>query len=642
MLRFFFLLLLLPVMVHAGQSPAFVTSEACTDCHTEAFAAWRDSHHGWAWRQPTADNVLGDFNDASFSHQGFTYRFETAGGRYFITADNAKGEPERFEVRYTVGVTPLQQYLVDTGNGHLQSFDVVWDTERRRWFHLYPDADTTPGNGMHWTGRYKNWNSRCAECHATDFKKNYDALADSYRSTQAEIGVGCEACHGPGEAHLDWAGAPEAFDAARWTGVDAQGLTPVYRAADSASQINACVACHARREPLGGDSPAPGTAFDQHYRLALLRDSLYFPDGQIDDEVYVYGSFLQSKMYAKGVQCGDCHDAHTARIRLQGNAVCTQCHSPQGNPRFPTLPKGPYDAPSHHFHEAGSEGGACVSCHMPDRTYMVVDPRRDHSFRVPRPDLAAALGTPEPCTRCHSDRDPDWAAGEIARRFSDSRVGKPHFASLFAAADRNDKTVQPGLMQLADDLGLPAIVRASALDRLAQFAQPLDQEDVSRWLRDPSPWVRGAAVGLVTRVPTEVRMSLLQPSLSDPVPSVRLQAVKRFLGVDPSDLDAGTRSQLRVVMGEYQRSLAARADFPEVQLSIGGVALTLRNLPAATSAFERAVEMDPQLVDAWVMLARINAAVGDVEGVREVLERAISNNPTEPVLRQAWAELRSR
>lgn len=348
MLCFLLLLLLLPAIAQSGQAPGFVTSKACADCHASAYASWRDSHHSWAWREPTSANVLGNFDDASFSHQRFTYRFQTEDGRYVITADNAAGEPERFTVRYTVGATPLQQYLVETGKGHLQSLDVAWDTERKRWFHLYPDVDTTAGNGMHWTGRYKNWNGRCAECHATDFRKNYDARADTYRSTQAEIGVGCEACHGPGQAHVDWAKAPEKFDPARWADVDAQGLTDAYRAADNASQINLCVACHARREPLGSDSPPPGAAFDQHYRLALLRDGLYFSDGQIHDEVYVYGSFLQSKMYHKGVQCGDCHDVHSARLRLQGSLYpvpqsgrqstvpdFTQSELRRGSPSFP-------------------------------------------------------------------------------------------------------------------------------------------------------------------------------------------------------------------------------------------------------------------------------------------------------------------
>ena len=642
MLRFFILLLLLPVMVYAEKAPGFVTSEACADCHASEYAPWRDSHHGWAWREPTSSNVLGDFDDASFSHQGFIYRFQTEDDRYFVTADNAAGEPQRFEIRYAVGVTPLQQYLVETGKGHLQSLDVVWDTERQRWFHLYPDADTSAGNGMHWAGRYKNWNARCAECHATDFKKNYDARSDTYRSTQAEIGVGCEACHGPGEAHVDWAREPELFDPDQWAGVDATGLIATYQVADSRSQINLCVACHSRREPLGSDSPPPGAAFDQHYRLSLLRDGLYFADGQIHDEVYVYGSFVQSKMYAKGVQCGDCHDAHSARLKLQGDAVCTQCHNLQGNPRFPTLPKATYDAASHHFHEPGTEGAACVSCHMPDRPYMVVDPRRDHSFRVPRPDLAVVLGTPEPCTECHADRNAQWAADEIAARFPADGTGGAHFAERFAAADRRDATAGGGLAQLADDPDQPDIVRASALERLSLLPAEPDADDVARWLKDPSPWVRAAAIALVARMTGDERIPLLKPLLSDPVSSVRIQAAKRFLGVPASGLGPQTRSALRTAMQEFQRSLAARADFPEIQLAIGGVALTLRNLPAATGAFERAVEMDPQLIDGWLMLARIRAAIGDREGVRKTLERGVSSNPTDPSLKQALAGLDRR
>ena len=138
-------------------------------------------------------------------------------------------------------------------------------------------------------------------------------------------------------------------------------------------------------------------------------------------------------MYARGVRCSDCHDPHAAELRAEGNAVCTQCHSPAGNPEFPTLRRAAYDDPAHHFHAPGSPGAECRACHMIERTYMGIDGRRDHSFRVPRPDLAAT-GAPDACTDCHADRGAAWAAEEIARRFPDPRHRGPHFATAFAAA----------------------------------------------------------------------------------------------------------------------------------------------------------------------------------------------------------------
>ena len=153
-----------------------------------------------------------------------------------------------------------------------------------------------------------------------------------------------------------------------------------------------------------------GGPFLDDYEPDLLLPGLYYADGQIDGEVYVYGSFTQSRMYRHGVRCSDCHDPHTLKLRATGNALCVRCHSPDGNPRFPSLQKKVYDAPEHHFHPPGSPGAACVACHMPARTYMQLDRRRDHSLRIPRPDLTLEIGTPNACTGCHQDRDARWAA----------------------------------------------------------------------------------------------------------------------------------------------------------------------------------------------------------------------------------------
>ena len=624
-----------------SKQPEYVTSASCESCHSIEYKLWSKSHHSWAWRLPTKDNVLGDFDNALFEHEGFLYRLKEANGRYTITADSETGEAVSYLVHSVVGITPLQQYLVETAQGRLQALDLVWDTENRRWYHLYPDQDTSAGNGMHWTGSYKNWNARCAECHATDFRKNYDPLNDRYQSTQAEIGVGCEACHGPGEAHLIWAKSPDTFQPSLWKNVNKTGLTSVFTYGDAESEINLCAPCHSRRSPLGSDSPFPGATFDDHYRLALLRDNLYFPDGQIDDEVYVYGSFLQSKMHTRGVRCTHCHDPHSYQVRSSGNDLCTQCHNPGGNPGFPTLKKADYDTEAHHFHEPGSDGAACKQCHMPERNYMVVDPRSDHSFRVPRPDLSSKLQTPDPCTGCHKDKTSEWAAQEIKSRFPNGQSGQSHFGELFAAVDEGSLSTQTSeqLIELANNTTMSPIVRASALQRLTHLMSPNQADNLSVLLSDKSPLVRMAAIPLYRSVPQQQRIKALTPLLKDPMQSVRIETAKTLLDVSVGALSEQNSIDLRNAMSELQRSLMAKADFPESQLVIGGVALTLRNLSAATHAFQRAVQMDPQLVQAWLMLARIQAVQGDIDSVRVTLKKAIQENPENPQLKQLLEQL---
>lgn len=625
---FIFLVFLSGAAFSAEKAPKYSGSLSCESCHQTEFAAWSDSHHSWAWRKPEPTNVLGDFNNAEFQHAGFTYSFITENNEFYIIIDNEEGDAEKYSVASVAGIAPLQQYLVETGNGHLQALDVAWDTESKRWYHLYPEEDTTAGNGMHWTGAYKNWNSRCAECHATDYRKNYDPLKKIYNSKQAEIGVGCEACHGPGEAHLSWANSPEVFSIGSWMGTDTKGLTAAYLKNNAASEINLCAGCHSRREPIGANSPEPGSNYADNYRLALLRDGLYYPDGQIHDEVYVYGSFLQSKMHEKGVKCSNCHDTHSYRLKAGGNALCTQCHNTQGNPLFPSLSKKEYDSSEHHFHKADSEGAECKQCHMPERRYMVVDGRRDHSFRIPRPDLSEKMDLPNACNACHQDKTPGWAAGEIAKRYLEGQLNKRHFAELFNSTDTgiNKKNIKK-LLDLANDQKLPAIVRASALERLFPVVGNLDLNTIDVLLTDENAWVRAAAANLFVYSSHENKIQKLLPLLDDSARSVRLEAVKAFLDTNPQAMTFSDRLAVTKAMKEYQQALMDKADFPEIQMVIGGVALTKRNIPAAISAFKQAVEMDPQLTQAWMMLAKIQAAVGQIVEVKKTLERAKRANP---------------
>ncbi|WP_424931951.1 tetratricopeptide repeat protein [Amaricoccus macauensis] len=616
-----------------AQHPDYVGSETCIGCHTEAAEAWEGSHHDLAWTPATPENVLGDFNDTAFSHDGMTARFRTgADGSYSIEVTEADGSRRSYAVHSVVGVEPLQQYLLQTEPGRLQSFDVVWDTEKREWFHLYPDQHLTPADGLHWTGPYKTWNGRCAVCHATDFEANYDITTRSYASTQTEIGVGCEACHGPGADHLAWAETPESpYPAIGGFSADLS---------DPETLIQQCAGCHSRREAYLDSSPLPGTPYHDSYNLSQLRPGLYEADGQIIDEVYVYGSFLQSKMYAKGVTCTNCHEPHTAELRAEGNAVCTQCHSPAANPAFPTLREAEYDTPEHHHHAPGSEGAQCKSCHMTERVYMGNDWRADHSFRVPRPDLAAETGAPDACTTCHDGESPDWAARQIADWFPESDHRGPHYGQVLAAGRMNASLAAPDLAELALDDAEPGIVRATALWLLEQSGEAAQVATVAPLLEDPDPMIRAAAVGAQRLAPPQERVLSLVDLLDDPARNVRIATARALLDAPIARLPGPIAEDMRNAMGDWQGSMQGRLDFPETHLQMAGMALTMRNFAAAESAFREVVTLDAQMVDAWVMLARIAAASGDMEKATSTLEEAVAANPEDLALASFLTELR--
>jgi predicted CXXCH cytochrome family protein len=597
---------------------------------------WRDSHHAWAWRAPKDETVLGDFEAAIFEHKGVTTRFTRQQGAYFVETEDGDGRARTFKVIGTAGVAPLQQYLIETESGRLQALDIAWDDIDKRWYHLYPALDLAYRNGLHWTGPYKNWNARCAECHATGYSKNYHPIDRSYASRQSEIGVGCEACHGPGEAHVAWAGNSSTFDPAAWHGVNPRGFTIDLQTKDPEAEIQQCAGCHSRREPLESASPLAGTPFHDAYRLALLREGLYYPDGQIQDEVYVYGSFLQSKMYAKGVRCSNCHEPHSGQLRAAGNAVCTQCHSPAGNTDFPSLRRADYDSPAHHFHETGTDGAHCKNCHMAERVYMGVDGRRDHSFRIPRPDLSVSVETPNACTDCHVGRSADWAAAEVAARFPDSTRRGPHFAAAFAVAwhGGNEGGAVDLLIEIASNRGLPGIVRASALETLARYASPEIADRTRILLRDEDALIRAAAIPLQMAESPAIRLERIAPLLKDAFRAVRIEAARAVLNLPAVRVPPQTAQSVRSAMLDYQQSLMAKADFPEVQMAIAGTALTLREFRAAESAFEEAARLDPQLIDAWVMIARLRAAQGDPAGAEEAARHGLKFNPNSAPLTQ--------
>jgi tetratricopeptide (TPR) repeat protein len=331
--------------------------------------------------------VLGDFNGARFEHHGQRTEFLRRGGRYLVRTQGADGRMQELQATHVLGVYPLQQLLIALPGGRLQALGIAWDARPRdqggqRWYALYPEDPPAPGDALHWSGRDQNANFMCLGCHATGYHKGYDEATDTYRSTQAELGVGCEACHGPGSAHRDWARAGRADDAGKGLAVPQSRLrrrvfaflpgAAIARAQDAGAGGSAampCLGCHARRGQLV-DEARPQAALLDQYSPSLIEPGLYHPDGRMDGEVFEYGSFAQSAMHAAGVSCTHCHDAHSLRPRAAGDALCLQCHQASAY-------GGTAHAPA-----VGTQRG-CVDCHMPTRTYMGVHARHDHSLRPP-------------------------------------------------------------------------------------------------------------------------------------------------------------------------------------------------------------------------------------------------------------------
>ena len=599
---------------------AYVDGATCADCHVREHEAWSDSHHDLAMQEATVETVLGDFDGATFGHLGVTSRFFMRDGRFFVNTEGPDGRLADFELVYTFGVEPLQQYLAPFPGGYLQSLTIAWDTERGEWIHLYPDQEIRPDDPLHWTGRYQRWNVMCAECHSTRLRPNYDVESDTYRTTWAAMDVGCQACHGPGAAHVDWARAAPAERASTPTAV---GLLVDFPAGEAGNEIRACAGCHSRRQRL--------TQVDGHARPVLddflparLDEGLYYPDGQIRDEVYVWGSFVQSRMHAAGVSCSDCHDPHRLGLRADGDAVCLQCHRETPVERFPSLAPGRYDTPDHHFHPPDSAGARCVSCHMPARTYMQVDPRRDHGFRIPRPDLSASLGTPNACTGCHDEGPAAWAAARAAAWW-----GAPdgaHFAEAFAAARAGAREAEAPLLAVAGDGGLPAIVRATAVEALRGYG-PEALRAIEAATADADPLVRASAAGGLDRLPPPRRAAVVAPLLDDPIRAVRVEAAGVLAGVPRSLLTAARWTAFEAARAELVDAQMAAADQPAAHLNLGVLAANENRLSDAEAAYRTALRLDPFFLPARFNLATLLNRLGRNAEAETVLRDGIDRVP---------------
>ena len=601
-----------------GVAQAHVGSAACAECHQTEHEQWLGSHHQLAMAAPAADAVRADFNDITFEYAGVTSRFGVADGKYVVTTDGADGALADYEVRYTFGVAPLQQYLLEGPEGRLQALSISWDSRDeaaggQRWFHLYPDERVDHNDVLHWTRPSANWNFMCADCHSTALEKRYDPATMSYDTRYAEVSVGCEACHGQGAEHVAWARS----------GGGAPAILPL---TEQHEQINACAPCHARRAQLA-EGFLPGKSLFDHYLPALLDEGLYHADGQILDEVYVYGSFSQSKMHERGVMCSHCHDPHSAEVRLEGNAVCTQCHNEAGRPDFLTLPKADYDSTAHHFHPPQSAGARCVSCHMADETYMVVDDRRDHSFRVPRPDLSVALGTPNACNDCHAEQTAEWAAGVVSTWFGDDRPN--HFGPVFATGRAAEPEAEAGLIAIADDAEQPAIVRATALSLLRSYQLRGSSAAIERGLRNSEPLVRIGALRGAQRWPAEQRWRGTRRLLDDEYLAVRVEAVRGLLDVAPG-LPPDVQSSFAPFVHSYIETQMLVADSAEGQSAIAAAHLALSDIPAAEAALKTSLKINPQWVPARVNLADLYRGTGRDTLAGPELAQALEFAPDNP------------
>jgi tetratricopeptide (TPR) repeat protein len=595
---------------------AFVGRDACIDCHEEAYKAWLGSDHDNAMAVANDSTVRGDFDDAVFQYRDVTARFFRRDGKFFVNTQGPDGEPRDFEIAYTFGIEPLQQYLIPFPGGRLQSLTIAWDTEREEWFFLYPGQDIPSDDWLHWTRGAQNWNGMCAECHSTNLIKGYDFATQTFSTTWSEIDVSCEACHGPGSHHVEWAEIPPMARPQ----VENYALVIPTGDINSRQLVELCAPCHSRRSELG-DYDHRSTDLLDNIRPAVLDEGLYFADGQILEEVYVWGSFVQSKMFRMDVRCSDCHDSHSLKLHKEDNELCTQCHQAEV-----------YDSYDHHFHKREhegqpSDGYLCVKCHMPERPYMVIDWRADHSLRVPRPDLTLEIGVPNACSQsgCHDDESDAWSAEKYQEWYGKAR--KPHYGTILAAGRDREPGADELLIRLAGDDLYPAIVRATALQLLGAYPGEASTAAFNRALSDPEALLRFTAVTNVNTADPDEFVELVSPLLFDPVRGVRMQAASRLAGLPLRLFKPYQQEALDGALAEYVAAMEYSLDFAFAGHNLGNLYSQLGDPSRAETYYRAAIEIDDLFYPAKANLAVLLNSQGRNDEAEPLLRQIVDGYP---------------
>jgi tetratricopeptide (TPR) repeat protein len=604
-------------------------SASCRECHKEAYDLWAKSNHGLAERPLRSDPDAEAFFPArTFKHGSQESELRSRGGGFEVVTLGYASNREAYQVERVIGNDPLQQFLVPAPGGRLQTLEASWDPHKKEWFNVYGAEDRVPGEWGHWTGRGMNWNNMCAFCHNTRLRKNYHAATDTYRTTMVEMGVGCETCHGPMKAHVQW----------RRSFPNVKTPDPTVRKILREEYFDACAACHARRIEVTGDFK-PGEAFFDHYALVTVDTTdTYYPDGQVRDENYEFAAFLGSKMHAAGVRCMDCHQPHSAKRLLPGNELCMRCH----NGKDITYTNSPViDPVAHSFHpKPDSTGNLCTTCHMPITPYMQRHPRHDHGFTIPDPLLTKQHGIPNACNRCHTDKDVDWSI-EYCDKWYGKKMDRPSRkrTQTIAAARKGEDTAREPLLEMLQGQETPywKTVAIRMLERWLADAKVT--QSVLEQVKHTNAMVRAAAARALEGAAAAGRAdarAAIEGLWTDPVRSVRVAAAWALRGSVDLESKAGR---------EMAHMMDWQADQPGGQLQKGVLALARQDLTNALGHFQKAVTWDPNSAPLHHELAVALSMAGRSQEALVHIQQATRLEPKEAEyqykLALAWNEVGS-
>ena len=593
---------------HFYAQNAYVGDETCKKCHASEHKEWKQSDHYMSMLPANDTTVVGDFNNVTFTADGVTSRFYKKGKKFFINTEGDDGKHHDFEVKYIFGYTPLQQYLVDFPGGRMQVPRLSWDVNKKKWFNQYAGQNIASHDWLHWTGNAQNWNTMCASCHSTNLIKNYDTKTDAYKTTYNIINVSCESCHGAGLNHSKYLNSKEYKSGEKTVG----SYLKMHKNATQLEVINDCAPCHARVSELTQKHIDSKEIMD-NYIPEIPSTEHFHADGQVDDEDYIYTSFLQSKMFAHGVKCTDCHNPHTTKLKRIDNQTCTKCHVTTT-----------YDTPKHTFHPMGSKGASCVSCHMPGKLFMGNDFRHDHSFRVPRPDLSVKYGTPNACNMCHTDKSDKAMADAVVKWYGPNR--KYHYAEDLIPGSQTNNDSEAHLTKLFNAPTTPAIVKATVANYLGNIITPTSLSTLLTGLKNKEAQVRYRSLRSLASFPPQEWINAVGPLLSDKVRAVRIAAADLYISVPKNQIANEYNEAFAKAQQELKDYLLYQTDFSVGNIMLADYYLKMDDYNNAELFYKKGLKKDSQMNYAWLNLSSVYNSQGKNELALKALQSALKND----------------
>ncbi len=597
----------------------------CVSCHKNEYQYWQQSDHAKSMAKADKSSILADFNDVSVSHYGQKALFHQDKTRFLVTISYGQ-KTETFQIKYAFGFYPLQQYLVETAAGKLQVLPFSWDSRTlseggQRWYHNYSSEEIRPAGRLHWRQPLQNWNGMCADCHSDGLIRNYNVKKNIFNTQFDNINVGCYSCHGDMNEHSTLQQSIATKDKVVSPAKDRNEKQWIRKSGEKTAKwqgsprdnrfMDICFACHSLRSPLT-DGIKPDVHYLDQFTPQVLMPPLYHADGQISEEVYVYGSFLQSKMYASGVNCTDCHDQHSMKLKVQGNGICLQCHGAEV-----------YNVKQHHHHPQDSIGAQCTSCHMPDNRYMGVDDRRDHSFKIPHPDVSQQYGTPDLCTECHKGRTTSWSEKQLRDWFGKTQDISTTQNNYYRI--QTGGAIEPGdhLLIIADE-DLSVITRATALQLINRSTNSIQGSVLNTYFTHSEALLRLSAASVANLIPENERARFLVPLLKDKYRAVRVAAARNLISVPLSD-------KQQVIYDEIYQELLLAMDVNswrgEGRANRALMELDSGNWESAEKAFQSAINIDPYFESGYLNLAELYRQQSKLKLEKQTLDKAIKLFP---------------